>query len=54
MPVVLNLGSTEPFQGFDERHLISVTHFYFLSYWAKMGFDKSLENSVRVRRVSKG
>jgi len=27
--------------------------FYFLLYWAKMGFDKSLENCVRVRRVCK-
>jgi len=33
---------------------ISVTHFYFLLYCAKMGFDKSLENYVRVRRVCKG
>jgi len=30
--VVLKLGSTEPFQGFDKGHLISVTHFYFLLY----------------------
>jgi len=37
-------GSTEPFQGFDEGHLKLVTHFYFLLYWAKMGFDKILEN----------
>jgi len=51
--VVRKLGSTEPFQGFDEGHLISVTHFYFLLHWAKMGFDKSLENYVRVRRVWK-
>jgi len=40
-PVVLNLGPTEPFQGFDEGHRISVTHFYFLLDWAKMGFDKA-------------
>jgi len=32
---------------------ISATHFYFLLYWAKMGFDKSLANYVRVRRVCK-
>jgi len=30
-----------------------VTHFSFLLYWAKMGFDKTLENYVRVRRVCK-
>jgi len=52
-PVFLQLGSTEPFQGFDQGHVISVTHFYFLMYWGKMGFDKSLENYVRVRRVCK-
>jgi len=39
--VVLKLGSTDPFQGFDECHVISVTHFYFLLYWAKMELDKS-------------
>jgi len=33
---------------------ISVTHLYFLLYRAKKGFDKSLENYVRVRRVCKG
>jgi len=44
-------GSTEPFQGFDKGHLKHVTHFYFLLYWAKMGFGKILENYVRVRCV---
>jgi len=33
---------------------ISATGFYFMIYWAKMRFDKSLENHVRVRRVCKG
>ena len=33
--------------------LISVTHFYCLLYWANMGFDKSLDNYVRVRLVCK-
>jgi len=28
-------GSTVLLQGFDEGHLISVTRFYFLLYWAK-------------------
>jgi len=31
-----------------------VTHFYFLLYWAKIGFDKSLENYERVQRVYNG
>jgi len=33
--------------------LIPVTHFYFLLYWAKMGYDKSLENYARVQRFVK-
>jgi len=61
-----NLGSIEPL-GFDGavsevRRRSSETwlkvwlyhnKFYFLLYWAKMGFDKSLESYVRVRRVCK-
>jgi len=34
--------------------LISITNFYFLLNWAKMGFDKSLENYIRVGHVSEG
>jgi len=33
---------------------ISVTRVYFVLYWAKMRFDKYLENYVSVRRVCKG
>jgi len=44
-------GSTEPFREFDEGNLKHVTHFYFLLYWAQMGFDKTLDNYVRVRFV---
>jgi len=33
---------------------ISVTHFYFLLHWAKLGLDKSMENYVRVWHVRKG
>jgi len=33
---------------------ISVAQFYFLLYWGKMGYDKSLENDVMVRRIYKG
>jgi len=43
----------EPFQGFDKSHLKLVTNSYFLLYWAKMEFDKSLENHVRVLCVCK-
>ena len=32
---------------------ISVTHLYSLLYWAKLGFDKSLEYCVSVRRDCK-
>jgi len=47
-------GLTEPVQGCDEGHLKHVTHFEFMLFWAKTGFDKGLENYVRVRHVCKG
>jgi len=43
----------EPSQGFDKDHLKHVTHFYLMLSWKKMGFDKSLENYIRVRHVWK-
>jgi len=52
--VVFKLGSIEPL-GFDgtvlgvrRRSFESCNPFYFVLYWEKMGFDKSLENYVRV------
>jgi len=36
----LKLSSTKPL-GFNNSRLISVTHFYFLLYWAKMGSTKA-------------
>jgi len=38
----------------NHGHLcIPLIHFYFISYWAKMGFNKMLENYLRIRRVCK-
>ena len=51
--MVLKLGSTEPFQGFDEDHLKNVTQFSFCYIGQKRGSRKAWKSTLRVRRVVK-